>query len=86
MSRDTPITRPDAALFQPYEDTSDSSGGGPVEAADPVLVLQQSLGSGRTDPFSTLPVELGSGTHALLDHCKFGPRCNVRSVIDKRRW
>jgi hypothetical protein len=72
-SRVNSITPPDTTLFQPYVHTVEDTGGEPVETLDQGLVLQRTLGSGRTDPFSTLPVQLGAETHALLDHCKSSP-------------
>ncbi len=33
------------------------------------LILQADLGSGRSDPFASLPIKSDSGTLALLDHC-----------------
>jgi hypothetical protein len=68
-SQTTPLTPPDATLFQPYETTA---GNIPVDLHQG-LALQRNLGSGRTDPFSTLPLELGPATHALLDHCESCP-------------
>lgn len=44
-----------------------------VSATPTVLTLVKSLGSGRTDPFSSLPVNMSPDTHALLDHCKSIP-------------
>jgi hypothetical protein len=34
------------------------------------IILQHTLSSARTDPFSALPLEVSSNAHALLDHCK----------------
>lgn len=75
-SQTTPLTPPDRTLFQPYEKTAESV---PVVDLHQGLAQQRSLGSGRTDPFSTLPVELGPATHALLDHCESCP--HVTSVL-----
>jgi hypothetical protein len=72
-SRTTPITPPNATLFQPYETVGDA-GGEPVVDLDQGLLLQRTLGTGQTDPFSILPMQLGPGTHALLDHCKSDPK------------
>lgn len=85
-SRTTSINPPDATLFQPYEQTVEGAGGDPVGATDQGLVLQHALGSERTDPFLILPVQLGPGTHALLDHCKSGPVVTLVLVINKHEW
>ena len=71
-----PLTPPDTTLFQPYEKAAESV---PVVDLHHGLALQRNLGSGRTDPFSTLPVELGPASHALLDHCESCP--HVTSVL-----
>lgn len=50
------------------------------------LALHPTLGSGRRDPFTSLPVDLGPGAHALLDHCKCAShhiyRASIRHVAD----
>ncbi|CZR54674.1 uncharacterized protein PAC_04558 [Phialocephala subalpina] len=43
-----------------------------VSATPTASTLVKSLGSGRTDPFSSLPVNMSPDTHALLDHYFFG--------------
>jgi hypothetical protein len=49
------------------------------EASPPVLDLSPTLGSGRGDPFACMPIDLGPGTHALLDHCTcVGSNCGGR--------
>ena len=47
-------------LVQPYKKS--------VSKVHDGLTLSR-LGSGRTDPFATLPLSLDASTHALLDHC-----------------
>lgn len=42
------------------------------------LALHPTLGSGRQDPFRSLPVDLGPGAHALLDHCTCASRHLLR--------
>lgn len=49
----------------------DRPGTSSEEGSPPILELGPTLGSGRADPFGSMPIELGPGTHALLDHCKF---------------
>ena len=70
-SRTTPITPPHTTLFQPYEPTMQGVGGEPVDALNQWLLLQRTPGTGRTDPFSTLSVQVAPGTHALLDHGQY---------------
>ncbi|KAF8861942.1 hypothetical protein BDZ45DRAFT_233328 [Acephala macrosclerotiorum] len=43
-----------------------------VDATPTALAMVKGLGTGRTDPFSTLPVNMSPDTHALLDHYFFG--------------
>ncbi len=45
----------------------------------------QSLGSGRKDPFSSLPVNMGPDTHALLDHCE-STRMQAPYSMAERAW
>jgi hypothetical protein len=59
ISTDTRITEP--------WDRQDSSS---EDGSPRILDLGPTLGSGRVDPFASMPIELGPGTHALLDHCK----------------
>lgn len=40
------------------------------DGSPPILDLSPTLGTGRTDPFGCMPIDLGPSTHALLDHCK----------------
>ena len=75
-SQTTPLATPDTTLFQPQDNTVESL---PVVDLRQGFALQRNLGSGRTDPFSTLPVELGPATHALLDHCESCP--HIISVL-----
>ena len=84
-SRTTAICLPDRTLSQPYGtalEGADDDEGAPL-AQDQELVLQRTLGTGRTDPFSTLPVQLGPDTHALLDHCESSPDQSSVSVISR---
>lgn len=52
----------EVSIIQPYEATGH---------AKQELALHPTLGSGRGDPFASLPVDLGSRTHKLLDHCTY---------------
>lgn len=50
------------SVIQPYEAAG---------YANQEVVLHPTLGSGRGDPFGSLPVDLGPGAHSLLDHCTY---------------
>lgn len=41
------------------------------EGHNPILELSRTISSGFKDPFACMPINLGPGTHALLDHCRF---------------
>lgn len=41
------------------------------EGRPPILELSRTIGAGLADPFACMPIQLGPGTHALLDHCRF---------------
>lgn len=49
----------EGSTIQPYEAAG---------YANQEVVLHPTLGSGRGDPFGSLPVDLGPGAHSLLDH------------------
>lgn len=52
----------EGSVIQPYEAAG---------YASQDVMLHPTLGSGRGDPFGTLPVDLGPGAHSLLDHCTY---------------
>lgn len=47
-----------------------------IEEVTSTTLVGTGMGSGRTDPFSSLPVTMSPDTHALLDHCKSIPKAS----------
>lgn len=62
----------DRSSIQPYE---------AVGHLGQELALHPTLGSGRGDPFSSLPVDLRPGANALLDHCTYDIRSKEEIVL-----